>query len=698
MAGLNLFFWRSWSLLLILAEELMIGRSRLKDIEIRGSKTIIEESEALWNYYTDLTPKKEEVSIKASTRAKEFYLEASKNASAMLSKHVDLSHDVARQMRLIRRNAMPNLQKDVEAIEKLQANLTAIFSNGRVCKNSTDSSNFCMPLFPDLNNLMAKSRDYDELVWAWRGWRDAVGPPMRAQYKELVDMLNRGASEHNWGDYGHFVRSEYEMGNDLIPVLNGLWTAVKPLYQELHAYVRYQLKKHYKKMSPDGPIGAHLLGNMWAQDWSAIYDLVQPFPDVAPLHVTPNLIKQHYTPKKMFELAQSFFVSIGLDAMPASFWDKSVLSKPENKSMVCHASAWDFCQGDVRIKMCTSVNQDDLITVHHEMGHVEYYLAYKDLPYAYRTGANPGFHEAIGDTITLSVETPKHLKSIGLLYSLNTSDEATINFLMLQALRRVASLPFTYLVDKWRWKVFAGNIRPSEYNAEWWKLRTYYQGIVAPVPRSENDFDPGAKFHIGSNSQYICYFVSLILQFQFHQSLCRLAKHEGPLHECSIYKSKEAGQKFREMLEAGSSQPWPQTLHHLTGEREMSANAILEYFDPLKKWLFTYRQAHKYPLGWGKLKKQGTANGVRKTINNSSLKPKADSLAANPKGVSFTKAKNSNDGLNLPDLKTALEELQPGNSKTTVNKNESLLEAKSSIVKARPMFLPNKVKDQLNLG
>lgn len=320
----------------------------LKDIETRGSKIGIEESEALWDYYTDLTPKKEEVSIEASTRAKEFYLEASNNASSMLSNHVDLSHDVARQMRLIRRNAMPKSQKDVEDIEKLQANMTAKFSNGRVCKNNTANRTLCMPLFPDLNNFMAKSRDYDELVWAWRGWRDAVGPPMKAQYQELVDKLNLGARQHSWGDYGHFVRSEYEMGNDLIPVLKGLWTAVKPLYQELHAYVRYQLKKHYKKMSSDGPIGAHLLGNMWAQEWSSIYDLVQPFPDIAPLDVTPNLIKQHYTPKKMFELAQSFFVSIGLDAMPASFWNKSVLSKPENKSIVCHASAWGFEPGDVR--------------------------------------------------------------------------------------------------------------------------------------------------------------------------------------------------------------------------------------------------------------------------------------------------------------------------------------------------------------
>ncbi|KAK3699415.1 hypothetical protein QZH41_018576 [Actinostola sp. cb2023] len=612
----------------------VIALDFLEKVEARGSKLIILESEASWNYYTDLTPEKRNLSVQASTRSKEFSLNASNDASKLLSDHVDLPHDIARQIRLIRRNVLPKSLKDIQSVEKLLANMTATYSSGRVCRKNTDQKTVCLDLEPDLGTLMARSRDYDELLWAWRGWRDAVGPPIRDQFHQLVGLLDQGAREHNWGDYGHFMRSVYEMGNDLCTTLKSLWSAVKPLYQELHAYVRHQLHKKYPKISSDGPIEAHLLGNMWAQDWSEIYDIVTPFPKVSPLDVTPSLAKQQYTPKKMFELAQSFFVSIGLEAMPASFWEKSVLSKPVNRSIVCHASAWGFEPNDVRIKMCTRMNQNDLIISHHEMGHCEYFLAYKNQPYAYRDGANPGFHEAIGDTIALSVETPKYLKSVGLLYSIDGNDEATINFLLMQALRRVAPLPFTYLVDQWRWRVFAGKVEPSDYNAEWWKMRMRYQGVASPVARTEKDFDPGAKFHIASNSAYI-----------------------------------------REMLEAGSSKPWPQILYRLTGEREMTASALLEYFEPLKKWLFTYRQLHKYQLGWKKPMRSHDAKGVKKTTMASG---------------------NANERVKLPDLETAMEEMQP--DRHVKKSDPSLIAPKSSIEAAKPMFLPNKVKDQMNLG
>ncbi|EDO28297.1 predicted protein, partial [Nematostella vectensis] len=322
-------------------------------------------------------------------------------------------------------------------------------------------------------------------------------------------------------------------------------------------------------MSGSGPIPAHLLGNMWAQNWDGIYDMVQPYPDATPLDVTPSLIKQHYTPEKMFKLAQSFFVSIGLDPMPKSFWNKSMLRKPGNKSVVCHASAFDFLKDDVRIKMCTRLKQEDLITIHHEMGHCEYFLAYKDQPYAYRNGANPGFHEAIGDTIALSVVTPKHLNSVGLLYTLPKGDEASINFLMTQALSHVAPLPFTF----------------DFYRHDFIDITLFHR------------YDFIDMTFIDMTLLYR-YFVSLILQFQFHRALCNLVKHTGPLHECSIYQSKEAGKKFKEMLAAGRSRPWPQTLFKLTGEREMSADPLLEYFAPLRKWLFNYRIKNNYTLGW----------------------------------------------------------------------------------------------------
>jgi len=361
------------------------------------------------------------------------------------------------------------------------------------------------------------------------------------------------------------------------------------------------------------------------------------------------------------------------------------------------------------------------------MGHCEYYLAYKDLPYAYRSGANPGFHEAIGDTIALSVENPKHLKSVGLLYTVGNDTEADINYLMMQALRRVAPLPWTLLVDQWRWKVFSGRITPSNYNSEWWRLRMHYQGVSAPIPRTEKDFDPGAKFHVGSNYPYIGYFVSLILQFQFHRSLCAISKHQGKLHECSIYKSKEAGQKFREMLAAGRSRPWPQTLYHLTGEREMTASAILEYFAPLQEWLAKYRSKKGYTTGWKRKKVLSTSpvvSGARKTLpsstqslsnektqtpsNKMQLASKGKNSTSSDKNgtadVTFPDVKKNDDAINLgkPDLKAALAALGPALKTSEENsgkgRGNSLLDPKSAILGAKPMFVPNKIKDQLVLG
>lgn len=695
----------------------------LKNYEVQATKIYSEESEAAWNYETDLTENNRKLSVFNATFAKAFSVTASKNAS--LIKDVDLSNDMARQIRIIRRNALPKSPTDMKSIDDLISNMTNIYSGGKLCtKNEYTNKTRCFELDPDLNDLMAKSRDYDELLWGWKSWRDKVGPPMRPLYEKLVVLLNSGAREHEWGDYGNFQRSEYEMGNDFQTAIKRLWNEVKMLYQELHAYVRYKLREKYPQVPVNGSIQAHLLGNMWAQEWSLIYDIVKPFPKVPSLDVTPNLIKQQYTPKKMFKLAQSFFVSLGLDPMPQTFWNKSVIRKPKGKQMVCHPSAWDFCKGDVRIKMCTRMTQEHLITIHHEMGHCEYDLAYKDLPYAYRSGANPGFHEAIGDTIALSVENPKHLKSVGLLYTVGNDTEADVNFLMMQALRRVAPLPFTLLVDQWRWKVFSGRITPSNYNSEWWRLRMHYQGVMSPVPRTEKDFDPGAKYHVGANYPYISYFVSLILQFQFHRSLCKIAKREGSLHECSIYKSKEAGQKFREMLAAGRSRPWPQTLYHLTGEREMTASAILEYFAPLQQWLVKYRLEKGYTIGWKKRKMvpSPVVNGARKTLsstksNSPITKPQVllnktrsdltekGSKPGNNNGtadVSFPEVKKNDDAINLgkPDLKAALAAMGPvlKTSEENSGKDKSLLDPKSDILGAKPMFVPNKIKDQLVLG
>ncbi|MED6240414.1 hypothetical protein ATANTOWER_020744, partial [Ataeniobius toweri] len=402
-------------------------------------------------------------------------------------------------------------------------------------------------------------------------------------------------------DNGAFWRSLYETPT-FEEHLEALWKELEPLYLNVHAYVRRALYKHYgtKYINLKGPIPAHLLGNMWAQTWSGIMDLVMPYPDATQVDATPAMVAQGWNSTRMFQESDRFFTSMGLLPMPQEFWDKSMLEKPsDGRQVVCHASAWDFYnRKDFRIKQCTVVTMDDLITVHHEMGHVQYFLQYKDQPVSFRDGANPGFHEAIGDVLALSVSTPKHLQSIGLLDKVESNHESDINFLMSMALDKIAFLPFGYLMDQWRWKVFDGRIPSSEYNKEWWNLRLKYQGLCPPVTRTEDDFDPGAKFHIPANVPYVRYFVSFIIQFQFHKALCDAANHVGPLHTCDIYQSKEAGKLLGDVMKLGYSKPWPEAMAMITGQSKMSAQPLMQYFQPLIQWLEEENNKNNEVRGW----------------------------------------------------------------------------------------------------
>ncbi|NXU79541.1 ACE enzyme, partial [Oreotrochilus melanogaster] len=456
-------------------------------------------------------------------------------------------------------------------------------------------------LSSDLTDIMATSRDYEELLFAWKGWRDASGKKMKKNYKRYVELSNKAAVLNGFMDNGHYWRSLYETPS-FEEDLERLYLQLQPLYLNLHAYVRRALYKKYgaEHINLKGPIPAHLLGNMWAQSWSNIFDLVMPFPDATKVDATPAMKQQGWTPRRMFEESDRFFTSLGLIPMPQEFWEKSMIEKPsDGREVVCHASAWDFYnRKDFRIKQCTVVNMDDLITVHHEMGHVQYFLQYMDQPIPFRDGANPGFHEAVGDVMALSVSTPKHLHSIHLLDEVMDNDESDINYLMSIALDKIAFLPFGYLMDQWRWKVFDGRVKEEEYNQQWWNLRMKYQGLCPPVPRSEDDFDPGAKFHIPANVPYIRYFVSFVIQFQFHQALCAKAGHKGPLHKCDIYQSLEAGQVLGDALKLGFSKPWPEAMEHITGQPNMSAAALLSYFEPLLTWLVEKNAENGDILGW----------------------------------------------------------------------------------------------------
>jgi peptidyl-dipeptidase A len=447
---------------------------------------------------------------------------------------------------------------------------------------------------------MRNSRDWDELLDAWIGWR-TISPPMRKDYERLVALGDEGAREIGFANLGELWRAGYDMKPAAFEQeTERLWGQVKPLYEQLHCYVRAKLQQTYgPERIPDGkPIPAHVLGNMWAQEWSAVYPLVEPFPGVSgTLDVDAALKKRGWDALKMVKTGEGFFTSLGLKPLPATFWERSMFTKPRDREVVCHASAWDVTYGgDLRIKMCIKPIEEDLVTIHHELGHNYYYQYYFERPVLFQQGANDGFHEAIGDAIALSV-TPAYYQKIGLLDAVPPPDEkGIINIQMKRALDKIAFLPFGKLIDQWRWNVFSGAVPPSRYNAAWWDLRREYQGVDAPVPRTEADFDPGAKYHIPANTPYTRYFLAHIYQFQFHRALCRAAGHEGPLHTCSIYGNGEAGRRLAAMLAMGSSRPWPEAMDALTGEKRADASALLEYFEPLRSWLEEENRGRR--CGW----------------------------------------------------------------------------------------------------
>ncbi|TSB04447.1 M2 family metallopeptidase [Sphingorhabdus contaminans] len=453
----------------------------------------------------------------------------------------------------------------------------------------------------DIEAEMGTNRNPDELKEMWVSWHDNVGAPMKTDYVRMVEIANKGAQELGFADLGAMWRSGYDMpADDFAKLTDKLWLEVKPLYDELHTYVRTQLNKKYGDavQGKTGAIRADLLGNMWAQEWGDIYDIVAPAGSGDIGYDIGELLKAKKVDEiGMVKIGEGFFSSLGFAPLPESFYARSQFLKPADREVVCHASAWNIDNvDDLRIKMCIKINSNDFVTVHHELGHNYYQRAYNNQSYLHLNGANDGFHEAIGDAIALSI-TPEYLVQIGLLDASKVPSADKDNGLLLrQAMDKVAFLPFSVIVDKWRWGVFAGDIKPADYNTAWTKLRTQYQGIVPPVPRDVNAFDAGAKYHVPGNTPYTRYFLARILQFQFYKAACDAAGWKGPLHRCSFYGNKEVGKRLNAMLEMGASKPWPYALEAFTGSREMSGKAMLEYFAPLMKWLKTQNKGAK--KGW----------------------------------------------------------------------------------------------------
>ncbi|WP_298197792.1 M2 family metallopeptidase [Novosphingobium sp.] len=557
----------------------------------------VEGAQADWVYQTYITPDTEALTARAGAITTALLVNSA-TAAARFATLPGLSYDTARKLSRMRTAIVlpaPASPGAAEEVATLQARMQGVYGKGRGTLRGQPING------SDIEAAMGTNRNPDELKEMWLSWHDNVGAPIKADYVRMVELANAGAKDLGYADTGALWRSNYDMTPEAFAAMTDkLWAEVKPLYDQLHCFTRMKLNQKYGDavQARTGPIRADLLGNMWAQEWGNIYDVVAPkgAGDLG-FDVGDLLQAKGYDPVKMVKAGEGFYSSLGFAPLPATFWERSQITKPRDREVVCHASAWNLDnKDDLRIKMCTKVNGDDFVTIHHELGHNYYQRAYNKQSPLYLDGANDGFHEAIGDTMALSI-TPEYLVQIGLLDRAQVpSADKDIGLLLKQAMDKVAFLPFGLLIDRWRWQVFSGAVKPADYNKAWTEMRRTYQGIVPPGERGADAFDAGAKYHVPAVVPYTRYFLARLLQFQFYEAACQQAGWTGPLHRCSFYGNKAVGEKMNAMLSMGASKPWPEALEAFTGSREMSGKAMLRYFAPLSKWL--KEQTKGQTCGW----------------------------------------------------------------------------------------------------
>ncbi|XP_006892457.1 PREDICTED: angiotensin-converting enzyme 2 [Elephantulus edwardii] len=560
-----------------------------------------QSSLASWDYNTNITDENAQKMNEAGAKWSSFYEEQSKVAKNFPVNEIS-DPSIKLQLQVLQQSGSAVLSPDKsQRLDTILNTMSTIYSTGRVC--NPDNPQECLLLEPGLDRIMENSTDYDQRLWAWEGWRREVGRQLRPLYEEYVDLKNEMARGNGYEDYGDYWRGDYETEDysrtQLMQDVEETFQQIKPLYEHLHAYVRRKLMEAYpNRLSPTGCLPAHLLGDMWGRFWTNLYPLTVPFENKPNIDVTEAMVNQNWNATRIFREAEKFFVSIGLPNMTQGFWDNSMLTDPgDGRKVVCHPTAWDLGKGDFRIKMCTKVTMDDFLTAHHEMGHIQYDMAYAKQPYLQRNGANEGFHEAVGEIMSLSAATPEHLKGIGLLPpDFQEDNETNLNFLLKQALTIVGTMPFTYMLEKWRWMVFKGEIPKEEWTKKWWEMKQKIVGVEEPVRHDESYCDPATLFHVANDYSFIRYYTRTIYQFQFQEALCKVAKHEGPLYKCDISNSTEAGNKLLGMLSLGKSKPWTAALESVVGAKNMNVTPLLNYFEPLFTWL--KEQNKDSPLGW----------------------------------------------------------------------------------------------------
>ena len=560
------------------------------------AKLSTKASRAAWVQANFITEDTERI----ASESNQDYIEATTKLAEELKQYenVKLPDVLDRKFKLLKLSLFSlSDPKEREEVATLGANLEGEYGKGEACPDEGEFKGKCLPI-GEVEQVFASSRSPEELKAVWKAWH-AVGAPLRQKYERFIQLENKGAQELGYKDMGAMWRSNYDMPPEVFSAeVERLWNQVRPFYESLHAYVRSRLVRQHgdQAVTREGLIRADLLGNPWAQEWGNVYPLASIAGAEKGYDLTAILEQKKIDAIGMVRFGEKFFTSLGFAPLPETFWQRSLFVKPRDRDVVCHASAWDVDnQNDLRLKMCIKINDEDFVTVHHELGHNIYQRAYNKQPFLFQEGANDGFHEAIGDTVALSI-TPEYLQQVGLLQSKPQSNDMAL--LLKQAMDKVAFLPFGLMIDQWRWKVMDGSLDSGNYNKGWWELREKYQGVAPPVARSEADFDPGAKYHVPANVPYTRYFLAHILQFQFFQALCAESGYQGPLHRCSFYDNKQAGAKLNAMLEMGRSKPWPEALKAMTGKETMDASAILEYFAPLKKWLDEQNAAAGVTPGW----------------------------------------------------------------------------------------------------
>jgi len=600
-------FWTSWVLLICVSTPAWAVSSEWNDNEEEARQFLAEydtaygvllneATKASWKYETNITDENSQVNQEAWLKVSTFNAEAFENSSQFDT--TGFSYDTTRQLSRVGSKSLTD--EEMEELSSVIAQMGDIYGSTKICLPGGDGS--CLYLEPGLTEIMAESTNYTERLYVWEEWRRVVGQQIKPLYVRYVELKNKLAVLNGFSDLGDEWRSRYETEDFESDVLD-LYTQLEPLYKELHAYIRRKLFNVYgpEYIDLSGPLPAHLLSDMWGRFWNNLYKFAEPFSGKPAIDPSPAMKEQNYTVLKMFHTGDDFYAAMGLYRVPDTFWDLSMLEKPDDgREVICHATAWDFYDAkDYRIRMCTrDFNFEDLNTIHHELGHIQYDQHYKTLPQVYRDGANDGFHEAIGELMAMAGATPSHLYSIGLLDELVEDEELDMNFLMSQALITISTLPFHLVNDLWRWRAFRGEFELADWNAEYWKLKQEIVGVVAPVERTEADLDPPTIYHVNQDYDMIRYFARTILQFQFAEKLCELSGHEGPLHRCDFSGSTEAGAALGEMLELGASRPWQDALEVLTGGRKMDAGPILKFFDPLYEYLQETNFNNGDLVGW----------------------------------------------------------------------------------------------------